>query len=253
VVFKPTENQTVWAAASRAVRTPSEAEGKDFASFALSAPIVGPGGGLYVPTFVANTQLESEKLWAYELGYRIQPNRHVSLDVAAFYNDYTDLVGRQPTGFTPGTPVGTMTVQSFNTLSAESYGGEAMLTVTPIDSWRLSAGYSLLMLYGHGDPATDTESFELNAPTHQVVLRSSYDFTKRASLDAQLRYVDNVRTVPAYVTADVHLSYRLTDSLEVSVVGQNLLDNQHPEQSSIIGAPSTEVPRGFYGKITWRF
>jgi len=85
------------------------------------------------------------------------------------------------------------------------------------------------------------------------VLRSSYDLTKRASLDAQLRYVDNVRTVPAYVTADVHLSYRLTDSLEVSVVGQNLLDNQHPEQSSIIGAPSTEVPRGFYGKITWRF
>ena len=60
LVFKPTENQTVWAAASRAVRTPSEAEGKNFANFALSGPVVGPGGGLYVPTFVGNTQLESE-------------------------------------------------------------------------------------------------------------------------------------------------------------------------------------------------
>jgi iron complex outermembrane receptor protein len=253
LVFKPAENQTLWAAISRAVRTPSEAEGKEFINFALSAPIVGPGGGLYVPTFSGNTRLQSEKLWAYELGYRIQPNPRVSLDVAVFYNDYSDVVGRQPTGFIPGTPVGVMTVQAFNTLSAESYGGEAMLTIAPTDSWRLSLGYSLLMMHAHGEPASDAEPFELNAPTHQAVLRSSFDFARRASVDAQLRYVDNVSAVPAYVTADIRLSYRLTENLELSVVGQNLLDRQHPEQSSLIGMPTIEIPRGFYGKITWRF
>jgi iron complex outermembrane receptor protein len=238
---------------SRAVRTPDEAEGKKFITFALGAPTIGPGGGLYVPTFVSNSRLESEKLWAYELGYRIQPAHRVSVDVAAFYNEYTDLVGRQPTGFVPGAPVGALTIQPLNTVRAESYGGEAMLTVAPMDFWRLSAGYSFLTIQAHGKLAPDAEPLELNAPMHQVVLRSSYDFAPRASLDAQLRYVDNVQSVSAYVTADVRLSYRPTENLELSIVGQNLLDDRHPEQASNIGVPTVEVPRGFYGKITWRF
>lgn len=253
LVFKPAEKHTVWAAVSRAVRTPSEAEGKDFIAFAVGAPVVGPGGGLYVPTFSGNPEFKSEVLWAYELGYRLQPSHRVNVDVAAFYNDYSDLLGQQPTGFIPGAPVGVMTIQPFNTLHAESYGGEAVVSVAASDSWRLSASYSLLLLHAKGGLASDTEPLEANAPTHQFMLRSSYDFTRCASLDAQLRYVDNVSNVPAYLTADVRLSYRPTPNLELSLVGQNLLDNQHPEQASIIGSPTKEVPRGFYGKITWRF
>jgi iron complex outermembrane receptor protein len=104
-----------------------------------------------------------------------------------------------------------------------------------------------------GTSFTGAGGLEMNAPTHQAVLRSSYDFTKKASLDAQLRYVDNVTAIASYVTADIRLSWRPRDHLELSLVGQNLLDDRHPEQSSIIGLPAAEVPRGFYGKITWRF
>jgi len=39
----------------------------------------------------------------------------------------------------------------------------------------------------------------------------------------------------------------------LSLVGQNLLENRHPEQASQLGVPATEIPRGFYGRITWRF
>jgi iron complex outermembrane receptor protein len=109
------------------------------------------------------------------------------------------------------------------------------------------------MVQVHGDLAGDAESFELNAPTHQTTLRSAYDFTRQLSLDAQVRHVDNVLLISAYVTADVRLSYRPTASLEFSLVGQNLLDNRHPEQASSIGLPTAEVPRGVYGKVTWRF
>jgi iron complex outermembrane receptor protein len=253
LVFKPATNQTVWAAVSRAVRTPSEIEGSEFFNYVSGMPVAGPGGGLYVPTAIGNTDVKSEVLWAYELGYRIQPGKRVSVDVAAFYNDYSRLVGRQPTAFIPGVPVGILQIEPVNTLHGESYGGEAVVTVTATDSWRLSAGYSLLMLHVHGQPASDARSLELNAPTHQLVLRSSYDFGRHLSLDAQLRYVDNVQSVPAYVTADVRLSYRPTANLELSIGGQNLLDDHHPEQASQIGQPTTEVPRGFYGKVTWRF
>jgi iron complex outermembrane recepter protein len=268
LTIKPSENQTVWAAVSRAVRTPSEAEGMDFIAFTTGGPQPGPGG-LYLPVFIGNPDLESETLLAYELGYRIQPCSQVSADFALFYNDYDELTGRTPVAFVPGTPFGTLAIQSVNSLTAESYGGEAVVSYAPLENWRLSASYSLLLLNAHGNPS-DAEAAELNSPTHQVVLRSSWELLgpafrvlspesgvrsrdSRLSLDVQLRYVDNVQNVPAYLTADVGLTWRPCADLELRVVGQNLLDDQHPEQASLIGAPTAEVPRGIYGKITWRF
>lgn len=127
------------------------------------------------------------------------------------------------------------------------------MTVVVTDPWRLSASYSLLILQAQGGSSTEARALELNAPTHQVVLRSSYDFSRQTSLDAQLRYVDNVQAIAAYVTADIRLSWRPRDNLELSIVGQNLLDASHPEQTSNLGAPTIEVPRGIYGKFTWKF
>jgi iron complex outermembrane receptor protein len=253
LLFKPTKNQTIWGSISRAVRTPSESEGKDTITFALGAPVVGPGGGLYVPTLFGNTALQSEVLLAYELGYRIQPTNRISVDLAAFYYDYSRLAAVSPETFLPGAPVGILESKTENTLRGESYGGEAVVTVAATDSWHLSAGYSLLILQVHGEPASAATPLELNAPTHQFVLRSSYDFNQHLGLSSQLRYVDNVQSVPAYITADLRLSYRLTANLELSIAGENLLQARHLEQASVIGAPNTEVPRGFYGKVTWRF
>jgi iron complex outermembrane receptor protein len=234
------------------VRTPSQEEGTEFISFIYGQPTPGPGGGLFVPTLVGNEDVESEALWAYELGYRIQPSQRVSVDLAAFYNDYDHLMERLPSDFIPGTP-GVMILRPMNTLRGESYGGEAVVSMAATDAWRWSASYSFLMMHMHGTDSANAESLELNAPTHQFVLRSAYDFTRHVSLDAQLRYVDNVQSVPAYLTADIRLSWRPTDDLELSLVGQNLFDDQHPEQASTIGLPTVEVPRGFYGKLTWRF
>ncbi len=253
LAFMPSENQTVWAAVSRAVRTPSVIEGKKSVDITAGPPVAGPGGGLYQPMAVSSPDVESERLWAYELGYRVQPDRRVNVDVAVFYNDYSRLMGRQSGGFIPGVPLGILASEPANTLWGESYGGEAVLTAAATDCWRLSASYALLMMRVHGKSADEAKAIEENAPTHQVVLRSSYDVTRRFSLDGDIRYVGAVLEVGAYVTADLHLSYRPSADLEMSLVGQNLLDAGHPEQASDIRAPTTEVPRGFYGKITRRF
>ena len=253
LVFKPTENQSVWAAVSRAVRTPSQSEGTDFGVFGIGAPVVGPGGALYTPAIVGNPAVGSEVLLAYELGYRIQPHPRVSVDLATFYNDYSQLMGRQPSGVIPGVPFNILTLQSENTLQGESYGGEAVVTVAATDAWQLSASYSLLLLQVQGEPASDAEALELNAPEHQVVLRSAYEFPRHLQLDGQLRYVAKVVAVPAYVTADVRLSWRPMGTLELALVGQNLLAARHPEQASSLGVPTIEVPRGCYGSVTWRF
>jgi iron complex outermembrane receptor protein len=253
LTYLPTDRQTVWAAVSRAVRTPSETEGKQMIRFASGYPLQGPDGGLYVPTRVSNDSVESEVLWAYELGYRVQPQKKISMDVAAFYNDYSHLVSGLPDNFVPGAPIGILEIVPYNQMHGESYGGETVVTVSLTDSWRVSGSYSLLLMHLRGELESDAQAAERNAPTHQVVLRSSYDFTSKLGLDSQLRYVDNVDAIPAYVTADVHLSYKITKNLEVSLVGQNLFDGSHPEQASSIGILTREVPRGFYGKLTWQF
>jgi hypothetical protein len=42
---------------------------------------------------------------------------------------------------------------------------------------------------------------------------------------------------------------------EIAIVGQNLLDDQHPEfrPGTLGGGTAAEIERGVYGKITWRF
>jgi len=249
-VFKPAENQTVWASVSRALRTPSDYEGRDLARITTGPPTNGPGGGFYLPQLVGNPDLESEVLWAYEAGYRIQPDKRVNVDLAVFYNDYSGLVsGSSPPQFVPGVPIGTATTNFVNGPKAQTYGGELAVTFAPSDTWRLTASYSLL--HEHLDPGIFLTG--TGDPEHQITLRSAYDFTKRASFDAQLRYVDGFPGVSSYVTADLRLSYRPIDSIELSIVAQNLFQDQHREQPGVVGTLVSQVPRGFYGKLTWRF
>jgi len=253
-VFNPAENQTVWAAVSRALRTPSALEGRDVFAIGFGGPAPGPGGGLFLPVLVGNRQLDSEVLWAYELGYRIQPHRRLSLELAVYYHRYRDLIlFADPGRIMPGVPFGVIELPWSNLLSAETYGGGGSVKLTPTEAWRLTATYTLLVAQVWGPANADSAGAEGSSPRHKFILRSAHDLTKRASFDAQLRCVGKIQLAPAYTTADVRLSYRLTDQLELALVGQNLLERRHPEQVAPLLAVNAEVPRGFYGKFTWRF
>jgi iron complex outermembrane receptor protein len=253
LLFKPTEKQTLWAAVSRAVRTPSALEAMDVFVVDFAPPAPGPGG-VYVPRIVGNAAPRAEVLWAYEMGYRIQPHERLILDASVFYNDYSRLIAlHEVNRYIPGVPVGTAELPFQNVLSAETYGGEITATLSPSDAWRLTASYSLLLANFHGPATSRTSIQEKSIPTHQVVLRSSYDFSPRVSLDVQVRYVDQIETVPAYATADLRLLYRVTDRLDFSIVGQNLFSDDQPEQRAQPVTLTSAVPRGVYGKVTWRF
>ncbi|MGC3960520.1 MAG: TonB-dependent receptor [Verrucomicrobiota bacterium] len=253
-VFKPTEHQTLWGAISRAVRTPSEVEGMALGAIQYGTPFIGPGGLPYQPLIVGNPNVEAETLWAYELGYRVQVTPRISADLSLFYNDYDQLIVVGPiTQFVPGTP-GEAQIPFGNYEHGHTYGGELSVTFAATDSWRLTASYAAWAAQIHSiTPFSSPESTEDGAPRNQIMLRSAYDFSKQLSLDVQVRYVDTMQAVPSYVAADVQLTYRPTPQFEFSLVGQNLGDRQHPEYRSEALTRLTEVPRGFYGKVSWRF
>ena len=75
IAWQPSERALLWAAVSRAVRTPSRIDRQlEF------LPLLAPGTG-----FV------SEKLVAFEAGYRGQPTARTTLSVSVFFNLYDDL------------------------------------------------------------------------------------------------------------------------------------------------------------------
>lgn len=102
------------------------------------------------------------------------------------------------------------------------------------------------------------ESAEGQSPQQQLSLRTGFDPTPGVEADLWLRYVDELsdpgQAIGAYWTLDARLAWRPSKDLELSLVGQNLLDAQHAEfKDELQVAPPTEVRRGYHAKLAWGF
>jgi iron complex outermembrane receptor protein len=253
LLFKPAVNQTLWAAVSRAVRTPSQLESGDAIAFIAGPPFFVPGQGFVVPALVGNRDPDAETLWAFEVGYRIQPTSRLNIDVATFYNYYDNLVTYGPIlNYVPDVPVGIAEVPYVNVAGARTYGGELSVLFAATDTLRLRGGYSLLCQTLDVPDGYYAGDFE-RAPRHQITFGVAWDPISRVSLDLQGRHVADSGGAPGYVTADIRIAWRPVDNLELSFVGTNLLDPQHLEQAPEVLTRTNEVPRSFHGKVTWRF
>jgi iron complex outermembrane receptor protein len=253
LLWKVKPQQTVWAAITRAVRTPSRIdEDLQLTAFLSSNPL----------TFfriVGDRKFSSEDLIGYEAGYRtlVRPSLHV--DFAAFYNDYTHLQSIEPgSPFVETSPSPSHVVLPFmfrNGLLGNTAGFEIAPDWTPTHWWRLRGSYSYLHMdlsktSTSQDPAT-IGSTQGSSPHHQVLVQSSLDFTRRFALDQNLRYVSalSAQQVRAYATADAGFTWRARTGLNLSIVGQNLLQPHHAEYG---GDPGLGMKRSVYGKITWQ-
>ena len=238
--WKASDRRTLWGAVSRAVRTPTRLD-EDVVFFL-------PDGS---PLVQGNRGFESEEVIAYELGYRIQPDPEVLLDIAAFYNVYDDLRSVEPPAAAPF-PIGLA-----NNLEAETWGLELRGNLQPVQGWYLTVAYAWLDKELRLDPGSrDTSggAGEGNDPEHRITLKSNLDLPGGLELDGWLRYVDSLPSpaVDSYTELDLRLGWRASEALELSLVGQNLLHGTHAEFGPA-NPLREEVERGFYGKATWRF
>ena len=242
IAWTPDERQTVWAAASRAVRAPSRI---DADLFARTPPPAGSPPGTLPGTLVSDPNFDSEKLIAFELGYRVRPADKLTLSLATFYNEYDQL--RSVNGVFPAQIIA-------NDFEGETYGVELSGNWQATDWWRMRGGYTYVQKDLRPTSAAATLSVrEGNDPQNQFLLQSIVDLPAHFQFDVVARYVDTLGNpnVPSYFTCDVRVAWRYKDRLEISLVGQNLWDNQHPEFGA--AASRQEIPRSIYGKVTWRF
>lgn len=233
LAWRPAEAQLIWAAVSRAVRTPSRFD-RDIINTGLIA------GG---PDFV------SESVVAYELGYRAQPTARLWFSASTFYNAYKDLRTVEASG--PKVfPLVIRNGMHGNTTGLEVWGAYELA-----DWWRVKSGVSLLHKNLKLDPGSADVfgvDFAGNDPKAQGTLRSLMDLSPRTALDVAVRAVGALPSprVPAYVAVDMRLGFQLTDHLELSAAGYNLFDD-HVEFINP-SLPARESRRSLFVSLRWR-
>ena len=259
--WHPVTNQTVWAAVSRAVRTPSRAE-QDAWRPSQVIPGTFPGQPPTLAVLTGSRAFDSEELVAYELGYRVVPCEVLSLDATAFYHDYDGLRTLEPGAPNFGSlpQYVTLPVLPQNLMGGACYGTEWSVTGQPAAWWRLRLAYTLTRI--DLDPgAASQDPYNLapegSSPENQVVLHSSWDLPEHVRFDAVFRWVSELPAlnVPAYASLDLRVAWAPSPHWEFAVVGQNLLDSQHAEFGSVSlnGQGSAEVPRSVYAQLTFRY
>ena len=236
VAWKPTEDQLMWASASRVARTPGRID-RDF-FFPGNAPFIIQGG----PDF------KSETGNSFDIGYRTQPSSWLTLSVTAFYTQLDDLRGGVPV---PGGAV------IGNTVEGKTTGLEAWALWQVTERWRLMAGWLELhqdLRDKNGDGQLGSVAALGNDPRHTVKARSSYRFGDDVDFDVDWRYVSSLSyltTVPSYSATDVRVAWRVKPNLELSIRGTNVFDPHHVEFDEH-GFPA-EIPRATYAQVRWSY
>jgi iron complex outermembrane recepter protein len=261
LLWTPTPSTTVWAAVSRAVRTPSRID----SDLRLVAQVVDAPPVTRVEALGSDT-LEAEALIAYEAGYRVVPDARLSLDVAAYYHDYNRL-----RSLAPGPPAldGDVLVVPYtvgNQAHARSYGGTASATVRVSSQWRVRASYTYLnMTAGLDDGVLPGTIPDVNPglnPSHQLGVWNSFELPANLELDVIGRYISELEAteaigdeVDAYVQADARLGLTLTPRIAFELIGRNLLSRRRVEffQSASTPGRGGAIARQLRARLTWTF
>ena len=248
---------TLWGAVSRAVRVPTRLE-RD-----IAIDVSDPDGDPVI-RLLGNPSFGSEKLVAYELGYRWQAWQRLSFDLAAFHNQYHDLASLEVGNpfIDPRDRRTVIPIVNENRTDGRARGFEALVTFAPLSSWRLSGSYSHLSLSldPHGQDLNRGKFIEGSTPRDQFGMQSLLDLPGGWQLDAQFRSLSAIRSIPSivsgegipgYAELDVRLGWRSRTRLEISLIGQNLLHARHPEFNA--SEARGDVERSVFGKIAWGF
>ncbi len=225
LLWTPTRKMATWASVSRAERSPSLYElGIDTLE---SSQQVAPGTYAYLhilgtPTF------RSETVLAYEAGQRLQMGERWWLDVSGFYNVYRHLQGLTigVPAFIPPTATQPFYLEIPATLGnlrhGDTYGGEASVTWAASQRWKLTSGYSAVIVdtRAYSGIAEDTLNANTATPRHQVQAHSNYDLTRKVQIDAAL-YFNTSSSQPVSLFASANLPAHVRGDLRIPLLASN--------------------------------
>jgi iron complex outermembrane receptor protein len=203
-----------------------------------------------VTLFEANDEFKTETAVAYEIGVRHRPADALILDLSAFRYRYDNIRSTEPAGVAP------IPLTFKNGLDARSYGAELTLLYQPLASVSFKGCYRYLDLRFSKDLGSldvSNGSAEGNDPKHLATVGIHFNLPGKLELDGFLRYASALPrpVLEGYAALDARIGWRPSKRLEVSLLGRNLLDRQHPEFVTT-NSLNEEVHRSAAVRLTWR-
>ena len=95
-----------------------------------------------------------------------------------------------------------------------------------------------------------------SSPRFQPQVRSLVNVRRNLDWDSSVKFVSALPAlnVPGYLRVDTRLGWKVSESVEVSFIGQNLTMRRHEEFTDLSGLfLTTEVARSAFARVTWRF
>ncbi|MFQ5479059.1 MAG: TonB-dependent receptor plug domain-containing protein [Candidatus Binatia bacterium] len=262
-------DRTLWAAVSRAINSPSV--GDVHITIPLSSlPSTIPGMTIQ-PVLASDGAVRDTKLLAYEAGYRHRFNDRLSVDLAAFYNEYDDVAdwtGNKslPPVPDPNDPTKLIVVTFLdNESDGYGYGAEANIDFKVSARWRgqLNGGYIHQRITGNlapGFPFTN-----LSTPEWSFNLRQTFQISRKLKIVPTLYWTDGfvnlirAGTDPEFhvgsnLRADLAIHYQHNESWPtISLVGQNINDRSHVEFVEEAVRPPSSITRTWFIRVSKEF
>jgi iron complex outermembrane receptor protein len=209
------------------VRTPSPIERDGYiAAFGVPAELPGDPDTLFA--FVPGPEFDSERVYAYELGYRAQLTDDLAVDIATYYNDF-DRLGTEELG--ADVPIDATTVLApfvaENKGSGIGRGVEVSAEWIASQDWELEAGYTFTNLLTRIDDSSNDFLFSEvgRAPPKDILhVRSHHELTSEWEADLLVYYTSELRTadIPAAVRTDVRFGWSPSPATEIAFGLRNL-------------------------------
>ncbi len=277
LLWTPTEATTLWAAAAKAVRTPSRVDQDSVQVNQTVLPPRSERNPFGSPVLLQGSgTVGTESLIAYEVGWKQRLTPTLSTDLALYYNDYDKLrSGRfaAPVCLVAGMPVsllacavgspGSYALQPLyagNESEARSHGFEISADWRPLRQLRFQGSWSQLNLTTWKPENVFGTDLEGSAPKRQILLRAAWNPRADTDVDIWLRRVgelpkatEGIR-IPAYTELTLRLAWRPTRNLELALIGRNLLNARHQEfASELLDVPEMQIERSLFGQVSLKF
>ena len=234
------DNNVVWIGYSKAHRQPSLRE-----RYTSLTPYKdwSPATFTWVnKTYAGDEKLDREEMDAYEVGWRIRPNKDLLFEFSTYFYDTKNAVR-----------LGTSS--AYEAKDAEAFGGELSVDWSVSDRWRIRAGYSNARGKVEGTRVNDF-------PEDTASLSSEFSYSDDLTFVQSLFYAGSTEipsdynpiTIPSHLRLDLGLVWEPREGWEIGFFGRNLLEPYHLETMyPAVDVEPTRVERNFILSVYKKF
>ncbi|GAV21076.1 outer membrane receptor for ferrienterochelin and colicins [Mariprofundus micogutta] len=258
------DNWAIWASASKSVRTPNDLENglvwNRKASGCWTSPVTRVA---CLVRQIGDGRAQTEKVKTYEIGARVRPTSKSLIEVTAFKTIYKGVLDtwQDRNLANPLIPQAIVPEYLTNVLNGKGDGIEANFRIEASEGLTFKGSYTYLHQNYVDYPVADGETIwtvrsnREQDPKSRFHAGVSWNPIKEIEFDANLYFNGPFRdnNVTGHHRLDVRVAYKPVEELEISFVGQDLMNLKHRENEDNSMQYSSLVQQRWYAQATYSY